>query len=309
MANFFILYLMSKINSHSFNQQNPDNVEDEDFENDDLITFQHESKKINFYFSQLAKYSKHIREKYLFQDVINHIPDGIHKFKEEYQLLPENIYFFFQLLQQNYNINEHSDLTYVQCIDLLKLSKFLEVRKLTAKINQYIKTHNNQVDFIIQMLQYETTIQKDNDNSKIEISDEIEHFLSSRIDECLSNEKFKDLPIQILYRVIEKSSTTSTSINSNKLFDIIIKSISKFCVLFRFLDLQKLSEDRLDELCENYSKSKENAIQYFDYLKCDLKFIKEIINHKKTPQESKEEQQNEMRKFETKIESLQKQFK
>lgn len=212
-------------------------------------------------------------------------------------------------MQQNYNINEHSDLTYVQCIDLLKLSKFLEVRKLTAKINQYIKTHNNQVDFIIQMLQYETTIQKDNDNSKIEISDEIEHFLSSRIDECLSNEKFKDLPIQILYRVIEKSSTTSTSINSNKLFDIIIKSISKFCVLFRFLDLQKLSEDRLDELCENYSKSKENAIQYFDYLKCDLKFIKEIINHKKTLQESKEEQQNEMRKFETKIESLQKQFK
>ena len=30
--------------------------------------------------------------------------------------------------------------------------------------------------------------------------------LSSKINECLSNEKFKELPIEIIYRILEKSS-------------------------------------------------------------------------------------------------------
>ena len=77
---------------------------------------------------------------------------------------------------------------------LLKLSKILEVRKLTIKINQIIKKHNNEVDFILLILQYETSNQ--NDNDKI-LNEELEQFLSNRINECLSNEKFKNLPIHI----------------------------------------------------------------------------------------------------------------
>ena len=75
---------MSEIHSQSFDQtQDSGNLNDDDFKNDDLITFQHESKTINFHYSQLTKYSKHIRDKYL---------------------LPVNDYLFFQLLQRNYNI-------------------------------------------------------------------------------------------------------------------------------------------------------------------------------------------------------------
>ena len=79
-------------------------------------------------------------------------------------------------------------LTYIQCIDLLKICKFLEVRKLSSRINQYIRAHNADVDFIIQMLEYDSQTQKATDNQQIEISDEIENLLSRKINECFSNE-------------------------------------------------------------------------------------------------------------------------
>lgn len=52
---------MSDFSSRIFDQeQNSEIIGDDNFENDDLITFQHCSKKINIYYSQLTKYSKHI---------------------------------------------------------------------------------------------------------------------------------------------------------------------------------------------------------------------------------------------------------
>lgn len=235
---------MSIIHSQSFDQkQNSDIISDDNFDEDDLITFQHDSELIKLYYSQLTKYSKHIRDSYLFEDVINRFPQKIQKLEEEFQLLPESINYFFQLLLQNYDIPDQLSLTYINCIDLLKISKFLEVRKLSFKINEYINSHNIDVDFIIQMIQYELKIQKETDCSMIEINKNIEQVLTKKINECLSNEKFNELPIQIIFRIVSKSS-----INSNKLYDIIMRSMSKYHVLFQFLDLQNLSEDRLDDL-------------------------------------------------------------
>ncbi|KAK8840721.1 hypothetical protein M9Y10_030498 [Tritrichomonas musculus] len=283
--------------------QNSDIVVDEDFENDDLITFQHDSTTITFFYSQLTKYSKNIRESYVFSEVINRIPQEIRKYQEQSHLLPENVDLFFQLLQQNYNINDDSIFTYIQCMDLLKISDFLGVRKLSSKIKQYILSHNNNVDFIIQMIQYNVKTQAETSDQQIEISSEIEQLLASKINESFSNEKFGQLPIEIIYRVVSKSSPDL--INSNKLFDIIIKSLSKYHVLFQFLDLQKLSNDRLEELCEMYSKSNEDTRHYFDYLKCNLNLINEINDRKKSLQEMNDQQQNKMNDLE---ELLQKQL-
>ena len=276
---------MSIIHSQNFDQsKNPDVVGDNDFENDDLVTFQHDSKTINLYYSQLTKYSKHIRDSYLIEDVINRFPQEIQKLQEEYQLLHESIDYFFQLLQQNYEINKDSNLTYIHCIDLLKISEYLKVRKLSYNIYQYIKDHKANVDFIIQMIQYELQTAKETEEHSINISKDIEHVLASKINECLSNSKFKDLHIQIIHRVISKSSIDS--IDSNKLFDIIINCISKYCVLFQFLDLQKLSEKQLDDLCEIYSNSDEKTRQYFNYLKCNLNLIREMSKRKKNVEET-----------------------
>lgn len=103
----------------------------------------------------------------------------------------------------------------MQCVDPLKISKYLEVRKLYDQINEYIKKHNVNVDFVIQIIQND--IQKE--NSEINISQEIENLLSSKLNECLINEKFSELPISIIYRVIKQNSM-KTNI-SNDLFNFI----------------------------------------------------------------------------------------
>ena len=96
---------MSIIQSPSFDQeQNSDIVSNDDFENDDLITFHNDSKIINFYYSQLTKYSKYIRDSYLFSDVIKRFPQKIQALETEFKLSTESIYYFFELLRQNYNI-------------------------------------------------------------------------------------------------------------------------------------------------------------------------------------------------------------
>ncbi|KAK8842165.1 hypothetical protein M9Y10_026394 [Tritrichomonas musculus] len=295
------------MSSQTLDQDQQPNIIDEDnFEDDDLVPFQPNSTKINLYYSQLTKYSKLVRETYLFSDVVNRLPQEIQQFQEKFQLLPENVDYFFQLSQHNYDIKEDSKLTYIQCIDLLKICNFLEVRKLSSKIKQYIKVHNIDVDFIIQMLEYNNKTQKETDNIQIEISSEIEDILTTKINECLSNEKFDQLPIQIIYRVVKQSSPNV--INSNKLFDVIMKSLNKFCVLFPFVDLSKLSDDRLENLCEMYSKTNENTQHYFDYLKCNLNLINEINARKKNLEEMNDEQRNKMKELEEKVTSLENQF-
>ena len=298
---------MSNFNSQSFDQeQHSDIIDDSDFENDDLITFQHNSTKFNLYYSQLIKYSKHVRETYLFLDVIDNFSHDIQQIQEELQVLPESVDLFFILLQQNYNINKDLTFTYIQCNDLLTIGQYFGVRKLKFIVEQYIQSRKIEVDFVIEMLEYGIKTRSGRDNSQIDISEDIENTLTKKINECLLNEKFKDLPIEIIFRILEKSSPNE--INSNKLFDIIVKEVSKFYVLFQFLDLQKLSDDRLSELCEMYSKSNENTQHYFNYLKCNLNLINEMNNRKKNLEEVNDEQRNKMKELETHITSLQTQF-
>ena len=217
--------------------------------------------------------------------------------------MSDSIVYFFQLLLQNFNFTENSILTATQCSDLLKISKFLEIRKLTFKITEYIKRKSSfDVDFIIQMIDYEM---KENANDQqIEIKNDIENLLSIKIDECFSNKKFADLPIEIIFRVINKCSPNQ--INNNKLFDLIKKSISKFCVLLQFLDLQQLSDDRIEELCDLYSKSEK---KYFDYSGCNINYIKEQQNKMKELQIQISKLMNQLTNSENEMNDIKKQLK
>ena len=110
------------------------NSDDDSYENDDLIEFQLDSKIINFYYSKLTKYSKRIREKYLFSDASNRFPQELKKFQEDFNLSISSVFCFYQVLQQNFDINENSNLKYNQCADILKISKEFEIRKLMKQI-------------------------------------------------------------------------------------------------------------------------------------------------------------------------------
>ena len=286
-------------------------LDNDNYDNDDLISLQLNSKAINLYFSQLIKYSKHVRDLYLTSDFIDHFSKEMHQFQDQLHLSPDSIVYFFHLLEQNNNVKENANLTYIQCIDLLKISKCLEVRKLTNQINEYIKNRSVDVDFVIQMIQYENKTQNENLN-EIEISNDIENLLTNKINECLSNEKFSELPISKIYRIVEQSYSKN-GIKSDKLIDFIKKSISQFCVLFRFVDVEQLSEDRLIDLCELYSTSNENTVKYFSYMKCNLNVISKMIGQKKNLQQrldqSENLKRNKVKELEDQISQLKNQLK
>lgn len=294
------------MNSSEVNQMhNSSDTGDDNFDEDDLIPFQLDSKPIKLYYSQLVKYSKLVRDGYLFSAASKHFPEEIHKFLEDFQLSHETFVYFSQLLNQNCVIDENSSITYKECTDLLTITEYLKIRKLSFKIDEYIENRND-VDFIIDMILHELNTQKKSQESGIEIKQRIERLLTSKIDECFTNDKFSELPISVIHRIVTKSS--KEKIDSNKLFDFIKKSISKYCILFQFIDLQKLSEDRLIEMCDIYSKSDETSRLNFDYMGCNLSTIREMIDQLKKSAEMNEEQNKSMKELQIKIELLQNQF-
>lgn len=269
---------MSHLTADSSDQNNQS--DDDDYDNDDFFSFKLESTQINLNYSNLTKYSKIIRETYLFSDLFNHLPQEIKKIQSENQLSTENIIIFFQFSQQNYNVKENNTLTYKQCVELLKLSECLKVRKLRKEIKDYIKKRNDDVDFIIQMIKYEIEMDKEAGIHEFRINLEMEKMLASKINECLTNEKFSELPISNIFRIIKLNS--NKKIDNDKLLNFIKKSLKEFCVLFKFIEIDKLSEKGLSEICELYMNSNENDLIYFNYLRCDLKMIKDIIDEKKS---------------------------
>ena len=92
------------------------------------------------------------------------------------------------------------------------------------------------------------------------------------------NVKFANLPISVIYRIIQKAA--QKQISSDLLYDFIKKSINKFCTLFSFLNFKNLSENKLVDLCEFDDKSKAD----FGFLKCNLELVMNLIEQKKNLQ-------------------------
>ena len=280
------------------------NLPDDNYDNDDLITLQIGMESIHLYISQLIKYSKRARDEYSFSDISKQLTEDLQKIERQYKLSTENIIFFFQLLEQNFNMNENFVLTFQQCIDLLKITEYLKVRKLSVKINEYLKNHNIDVDFIIQIILHElnSNLNTDDDNrQQFQINPQMEELLTSRIEDTIQNEKFALLPISIIYRIIEKSS----KINSDLLFNFIDKSITKYFVLLPFLDTETLSENQLERMIDAYSNSDLEVKKLFNHMNCQLSLIKKLKLH----QTELEEKLDKSEKSEAQTESEMKEIK
>lgn len=104
-----------------------------------------------------------------------------------------------------------------------------------------------------------------------EYSKEMESFLSENIDKCLKNKRFEKLQISI-HRIIKKSDIKN--ISSDLLFNFISKSIRERCILFSFIDIQKLNDEKLKEISEKYENEEEN--NYFQYLPINFKYINSL---------------------------------
>ena len=121
----------------------------------------------------------------------------------------------------------------------------------------------------------------------------MESDLYNKVNECLQNEKFKQLPVSLIFRIITKS--TEENISNDLLLDFISKSIEEYYCLFTFIDIQNLSTDNLNELIKLYNKRKDDSYQsYFQYFPPSFWYIKSI-NEENAKLDNKNKELNDLK--------------
>lgn len=227
-----------------------------------------ESRNTKVRYIQLWKHCQLIRNQYLISDLNESFSQNLQKFMQENKIHDDCIILFFQLIE-----NEKGPISNIEYRGLYKLSEYFQADLLLQKLKEYSNTHFTQVDIIIQTILDEIAMNK---NDKIDLKSQMEQSLCNCIEECLQNSLFETLPVSIIYNVIQKSQ--KTRMTNNLLYDFIMKSFDKFYILFVFLNLQQLQENRLQNFFEFYNnyKDDENRSLYFNYLPCNISFIKEL---------------------------------
>ena len=120
--------------------------------------------------------------------------------------------------------------------------------------------------------------QEKTNKEETEILNKIENIIKTRVNECLKNDKFKEVPIQEIYKIIESAiSNDRESVDVNILLDFIIESASTRFILFKFVELHRLSKDKLNEFIKFIDSQEEKSQQiYFEYIPFNFLFIKQM---------------------------------
>ena len=198
-------------------------------------------EKVNFNFHRLFKYSEKIQKEYYPENLISDLSFKIIQLQQALNIKEENIICFFKLINE-----ENVEISIDQYCDLVKIAKYFKVKTLQSYLSKYAKKNLTDIDFIINLLK-ENETNKTNDFFQEEANSfELEQLLIDQINECLNNERFGELPISMIYRIIKESS--KTEINQNLLFDFINKNRKERYILFSFLNLHQLSESNFKEL-------------------------------------------------------------
>lgn len=99
---------------------------------------------------------------------------------------------------------------------------------------------------------------------------QMEEHLTRRIEDCIKSENFIQIPISMIYRIIEKSDKEKVS--SDWLLDFILGSIDKLCVLFPLVDFFNLSKEKFLKF-KNFFESDDSKKRYLQYIPFDFKYI------------------------------------
>lgn len=192
------------------------------------------------------------------------------KFEEENNVNEKTIAYFFNLFN-----DQKIAITNDKYRDLFKISDFLEVKSFLNRLKRYEKRHFKDIDFIITSIIEELSLTSNQKSSQDKYKIKMEEHLIEHINECFFNNKFKQLPIEIIYRIINKLyEKDKTKISNDLLFDFINGSIEDLFVLYTFVDIRKVSPQKLHEFNEIITdKKNENLLKYLQYLKYDYQYL------------------------------------
>lgn len=263
------------------------------------------SDVVHLSYLNLLKYSETIQDE-LKENYMKNILDKVQHIKNEAKVDDNNIKLFFKLLNE-----ENVQITTEQFLDISKLANFFKVTSLQKYLKKYAEAHSEDVEFLICKIMESQKIQ----SSEFYSSESVETFekcLSRKIEQCLSNQLFNKLPIGIIYRIIDHSD--KSQIDSNLLYEFIMKDKIKNYILFQFLKLPNLSEKNFNNLYENYMEEKDTETGFiYEYFANLLPYIKQLRvdmfllqNKVKKLEKSRNKLKDELDDFEEENEQLKK---
>lgn len=255
------------------------------------ILIQLPSNQVSIDIFQLFKYSQFIQNEYSIQNIKELFPQDIIQIINKKKIKEESIVTFFTLLS-----DQNAEISNENYVDLVKLSGLFEVEPLQGLLNEYQKEHVADIDLIINML----IENKDDSTYNDKISSTMEGVLINQVDNLLQNVNFDKLHISTIYRIIERSDS---KFNSNILYDFIMKSLNNRYILLKFLKLQELSSEKINDLYEKLHLSQDSKI-YEQYLPSGLYSISELRSEIKSKEKQLQEQKNKIDDFEKKCKFL-----
>lgn len=156
---------------------------------------------------------------------------------------------------------------------LYQLSIKYEVPSLISLTEEFIKTHDK--NLIFQSIQYKCQLQNKNSNEEtnpISLEDD-ENYIANNFFDYIDNEQLFNLPISILYRIINNPKLDINQLNEtnkNRFIDFLFKCLDKYkkkaSVLFLNIDLENQRISIFSKLINEYSN-------IFDFNMISPKFL------------------------------------
>ena len=243
---------------------------DEHHDDDKIKISVSSDNNIKISFFKLFKYSKFIQHQYHQNDIVDKITNLLQHYQSTSNIKKENISTFFKLLN-----DEQIEVSSDQYCDLCKLSEIFEVDSLQKLLDNYLENHCQNVDLMINLIIDQISTENFDFFTRNQFSEHIENCLRNNINKCIANENFDKLPCSTIYRIFEKSDIQQ--ISSDILYDFISKSLNERFLLFAFLNIRNLSDEKFNDMyLHSIDLKKFESINYYNYLNIDLGYIKEL---------------------------------
>ena len=244
-------------------------------------------------FSKLILHSKSIRDKYKYSEAVKLLPAEINYLKREMYISDESLKYFVHLIQ-----DEKVNLPIENYKDIYALSAYFHFQSLMDELDRI--SHDElfkDITFSSQVLLDYQPAPKSCEKTVIR---RIEEFLSTRINECFINAKFKELPVCTISRIFEMCRKESVS--QELLIDFIFESPTTRFILLKFSELDKLSENKLREFIELIeNQSYETKKKLLEFSPLSLSLMKKMI--KKSNDLLKENERLKKENSEVKLEN------
>lgn len=247
------------------------------------------------------------------------------KYPFDFELIIKNSNYFYrnrddfllitdiEIPSSVFNLTESSIHAFISCCENLsfeinksdifslhQLAIKYEVPELLKITTEYINQNNNNLIFESILFKIQSQNQDDQNQFKNSIQKE-EKYISSHFFELVNNERMLDLPISVLYRILndyDLSINQANPTNQSKIIDFLFKCLDKFrrkaSILFLNLDLENQRIDLFNRLKTDYSDIFDFTMLNPKYLLKTTSDLLSEVTKLKSDLEMKEKEMNDL---------------